>query len=49
MRLVRIGDRTVPIKANQAAKQRYRGEFGTSLTSDVYGLLAPLLANPEQT
>ena len=49
MRLVRIGDRTVPIKANQAAKQRYRGEFGTSLTQDVLGLVGPLLANPEQT
>ena len=49
MRLVRIGSHEIPIKANQAAKQRYRGEFETSLTSDVLGLLAPLLADPEQT
>ncbi len=49
MRLVRIGSKTIPVKANQSAKQRYRGEFGTSLTSDVYGLLAPLLSDPEQT
>ena len=49
MRLVRIGSREIPIKANQSAKQRYRGEFGTSLTQDVLGLVGPLLANPEQT
>ena len=49
MRLVRIGSKTIPVKANQAAKQRYRGEFGTSLTQDVLGLVGPLLANPEQT
>jgi hypothetical protein len=49
MRLVRIGSHEIPIKANQAAKQRYRGEFGTSLTSDVLALVGPLLANPEQT
>ena len=49
MRLVTLGGRSLPIKANQAAKQRYRGEFGTSLTSDVLGLVGPLLSDQEQT
>ena len=49
MGLVRIGSKTIPIKENRAAKQRYRGEFGTSLTQDVLGLVGPLLADPKQT
>jgi hypothetical protein len=43
MRLVRISSHEIPIKANQAAKLRYRQEFGTSLTGDVVELLAPLM------
>jgi hypothetical protein len=43
MRIVEINGNKIPIKANQAAKLRYSQEFGTSLTSDMLALLAPLL------
>lgn len=43
MRVVEIAGHPYNIKANQAAKLRYRQEFGTSLTSDVFDLFRPLL------
>lgn len=43
MRTVKLNGADIPIKANQAAKQKYNAEFGTPLTKDLLDLVNPLL------